>query len=38
MHKMAEDVSNNISIPLLHLADATAEKIRASGMTKIALL
>ena len=28
MHKMADDVQNNISIPLLHIADATAAKIK----------
>ena len=38
MHKMADDVQNNIKIPLLHIADATAEKIKAKGLTKIGLL
>ncbi len=38
MHKMAEDVAASISIPLLHLADATAEKIVKSGIKKVALL
>ena len=28
MHKMADDVQKNITIPLLHIADATAEKIK----------
>jgi aspartate racemase len=28
MHKVAEDVQNNINIPLIHIADATAEKIK----------
>ncbi|NTV37508.1 MAG: aspartate/glutamate racemase family protein [Anaerolineaceae bacterium] len=38
MHKMAEDVQQQISIPLLHIADATAEKIKARGLKKIGLL
>lgn len=38
MHKMANDVQNNIKIPLLHIADATAEKIKAQGLKRIGLL
>ncbi len=38
MHKVAEAVEQGVSIPLLHIADATAEKIKAAGMQKIALL
>jgi aspartate racemase len=38
MHKMADDVQKSINIPLLHIADATAEKIRAKGIKKIGLL
>lgn len=38
MHKMADDVAANISIPLLHIADATAEKITLLGLKKIGLL
>ena len=38
MHKMAGDVQDNIKIPLLHIADATAEKIKAQGLKKIGLL
>lgn len=38
MHKMAQEVQENISIPLLHLADATAKKIGENGIQKIALL
>ncbi|MEA3431963.1 MAG: aspartate/glutamate racemase family protein [candidate division WOR-3 bacterium] len=38
MHRMAEDVIGNINIPLLHIADATAEKIASSGLKKIGLL
>ena len=28
MHKMAEALQENISIPLLHIADATAKEIQ----------
>lgn len=38
MHKMADDVAANINIPLLHIADATAEKITSLGLKKIGLL
>lgn len=38
MHKMADDVQDNIKIPLLHIADATAEKIKAKELKKIGLL
>jgi aspartate racemase len=38
MHKMADDVQKNIGIPLLHIADATAEVIKARGLHKIGLL
>jgi aspartate racemase len=38
MHKMADDVAVNINIPLLHIADATAEKITSLGLEKVGLL
>ena len=38
MHKMADEVQQNIKIPLLHIADATAEKIKEKGLRKIGLL
>jgi aspartate racemase len=38
MHKVAETVQQSVSIPLLHLADATAEVIKEKGLQKIALL
>ena len=38
MHKMANEVAASINIPLLHIADATAERIVSSGSKKIALL
>ena len=38
MHKMADEVQSSITIPLLHIADATAEKIRSKGLKKVGLL
>lgn len=38
MHKMAPQVQAAISIPLIHIADATAAKIRADGLDTIGLL
>ncbi len=38
MHKMADDVQKNISIPLVHIADATAQSIQQQGLKKIGLL
>ena len=38
MHKVADDIESAITIPFLHIADATAEKIRAAGLQKIGLL
>lgn len=38
MHKMADEVQAQIGIPLVHIADATAEKIKAQGIHKIGLL
>lgn len=38
MHRMADEVAAAISIPLLHIADPTAEKIKAAGLTRIGLL
>jgi aspartate racemase len=38
MHKMAEEVQAAIGIPLLHIADATADAIRAAGLSKVGLL
>ncbi len=38
MHKMAPEVENNIRIPLLHIADAAAEKIEVDGYKKVGLL
>jgi aspartate racemase len=38
MHKMAQEVEASINIPLLHIADVTAEKIVSSGLKKVGLL
>jgi len=38
MHKMADAVEQSISIPLLHIADAAAQKIVHAGMKKVGLL
>ena len=38
MHKLADQLQAGIHIPFLHIADATAEKIQAAGLTKIGLL
>jgi len=38
MHKVADDVQKNINIPLLHIVDVTAEKIKEKGLKKVGLL
>lgn len=38
MHKMADQVQSSITIPLLHIADVTAEKIVAQGLKTVGLL
>ncbi len=38
MHKVAGDVQENISVPLLSIVDATAEKINAKELKKVGLL
>jgi aspartate racemase len=38
MHKMAEDVERAIGIPLLHIADATADAVKAGGLCRVGLL
>jgi aspartate racemase len=38
MHKMAEEVQQNISIPILHIGDATAERVKAHKLRKVGLL
>lgn len=38
MHKMADDVQESIHIPLLHIADVTADEIGKRGFKKVGLL
>ncbi len=38
MHKVADQIQEGIKIPFLHIADATAEKIKSAGLQKIGLL
>ena len=38
MHKVADQIQASISIPILHVADATATKLIADGITKVGLL
>ncbi len=38
MHKLADDVQERIHIPLLHIADVTAEKIKSKKLKKVGLL
>lgn len=38
MHKMAKEVQENIAIPLIHIADATAKQIQADGLHRVGLL
>jgi aspartate racemase len=37
-HKLAEQVQARVNIPLLHIADATAQAIQARGVDKVGLL
>ncbi|NMP17376.1 aspartate/glutamate racemase family protein [Thalassotalea sp. Y01] len=38
MHKVFDQVQENIDIPMLHIADATGEQLQAMGITKVGLL
>ncbi|MGL5498942.1 MAG: aspartate/glutamate racemase family protein [Aeromonas sobria] len=38
MHKVAPEIEATIDIPLLHIADATAAKLRTDGITRVGLL
>ncbi len=38
MHRMAADVQAAVNVPLLHIADPTAEAIKAAGFRKVGLL
>jgi len=38
MHKVAAEIEEAVSIPLLHLADVTAERIKCWGLKRVAFL
>ncbi|QLB40095.1 aspartate/glutamate racemase family protein [Mannheimia pernigra] len=38
MHKIADQISNRISVPFLHILDCVADSIQAKGLSKVALL
>jgi len=38
MHKVADDIQTNVNIPFLHIADATAQLVKNTGIQKIGLL
>ncbi len=38
MHKVAGEIRSRLSIPLLHIAEATAQKLTESGITRVGLL
>ena len=38
MHKVAEQTLRGVRIPLVHIADATAARVRAAGVRRVALL
>lgn len=38
MHKMADEVQKSLGVPLLHIADATGEVVKAQGLRKVGLL
>ncbi|NJN68280.1 MAG: aspartate/glutamate racemase family protein [Chloroflexaceae bacterium] len=38
MHKLADDIQAHLGVPLLHIADATGQKIQAQGLATVGLL
>lgn len=38
MHKVFDQIQQSVTVPLLHIADTTAEQIKLSGIKKVALL
>lgn len=38
MHKLASDIMSNVTIPFIHIGDATAQRIRAKGYRRVGLL
>ena len=38
MHTVADEMMRGVRIPLVHIADVTAERVRAAGLRRVALL
>ncbi|WP_431603722.1 aspartate/glutamate racemase family protein [Actinotignum urinale] len=38
MHKVAQTIQERISIPIVHIAEATAEELKVHGISKVGLL
>ncbi len=38
MHKVADEIQASVRLPLIHIADATAEQVQAAGLKRIGLL
>ena len=38
MHKVAPQIQEHISIPIIHIAEATAEELKTNGISKVGLL
>ncbi len=38
MHKVVEEIQGSLDIPILHIADATAEQIKGRGLDRVGLL
>jgi len=38
MHKVAEDITDAVDIPFVHIADTTARAVRAAGLQTVGLL
>jgi aspartate racemase len=38
MHKIADQIQNSVNIPIIHIADVTAERIVEKGLKKVGLL
>jgi aspartate racemase len=38
MHRMADTISSAVDIPLLHIADPTAQRIKSAGLKRVGLL
>ena len=37
-HKLADEIGRGVSLPIVHIVDATAEEIRRTGLRKVGLL